>query len=73
MRKVRKKFTTKKVPESKKKTWACENSKRKEIDDVQKEVEERPNAPNVVEEHSIEDAEEVDESQNNGLCQHGMK
>ena len=32
-----KKFTTKKVPESKKKTWSRENSKSKEIDDdVQK-------------------------------------
>ena len=66
MRKVRKKYT-KKVPESKKKTWSHENSKSKEIDDdVQKEIEERPNAPDVVEEHSMEDAEEVDESQNNG-------
>ena len=53
--------------------WACENSKSKEIDDVQKEVEEKPNAPNVVEEHSIEDAEEVDKSQNNGVCQYRME
>ena len=36
-----KKLTTKTVPESKEKTWSCENSKSKEIDnDVQKEVEE---------------------------------
>ena len=67
-----KKFTTKKVAESKKKTWSRENSKSKEIDDVQKEVEERPNAPDVVEEHSIEDTK-VDESQNNGVCQHRME
>ena len=69
-----KKFTSKQVPESKKKTWSCENSKNKEIDDdVQKEVEETPNAPDVVEEHSMEDAEEVDESLNNGVCQHRME
>ena len=36
-------------------------------------MEERPNAPNIVEEHSMEDAEEVDESQNNGVCQHRME
>ena len=73
MRKV-KNFTTKNVPENKKKTWACENSKSKEIDDdVKKEVEETPNAPDAVEEHSMEDAEEVDESQNNGVCQQRME
>ena len=41
-----------------------EKSKGKEIDDaVQKEVEERPNAPDIVEEHSMKYAEEVDENQ----------
>ena len=40
---------------------------------LKKEVEERPNAPNVVEEHGMECAEEVDESQNNGVCQHRME
>ena len=69
-----KNFTTKIVPNSKKKTWSCENSKSNEIDDdVQKEVEERPNAPDVVEEHSMEDAEEVDENQNNGVCKHRVE
>ena len=52
-----KNFTTKKVPTGKKKTWSHEKSKSKAIDDdVQKEVEEIPNVPNVVKEHSMEES-----------------
>ena len=64
--KSKKNVTTKKVPNSKKKTWSHERSKSKEFDDdVLREVEERPNTPDVVEQHNMEDGEEVDENGNN--------
>ena len=69
----KKNFTTKKVPKSKKKTWSCEKSKRKEFDDDVREVEERCNIPNVVEEDNMEDGEEVDENGNNEVCKHRIE
>ena len=68
----KKNFTTNKVPKSKKKTWSHEKSKRKEFDDV-REVEERYNTPNVVEEDNMEDGEEVDENGDNEVCKHRIK
>ena len=66
-----KNFTTKKVPNSKKKTWSCEKSKSNEIDDVEeKEIEERQNEPEVVEEVSMEEGEEVNEIQDTAVCKH---
>ena len=51
-----------------------EKSKSKEFDDdVQTEVEERPNTPDLVEEHNMGDGEEVDENGNNGVCKHRIE
>ena len=55
------------------KTWLHGKSKSKAInDDVQKEVEEIPNASDVVKEHSTEYAQEVDENKNDRVCKHRM-
>ena len=70
----KKNFTTKKVPKSKKKTWSHEKSKRKEFDDDDvREVEERCNTPDVVEEDNMVDGEEVDENGYNKVCKHRIK
>ena len=70
----KKNFTTKKVPKSKKKTWSCEKSKRKEFDDGDaREVEERCNTPHVVEEDNMVGGQEVDENGNNEVCKHRME
>ena len=70
----KKNFRTKKVPKSKKKTWSHEKSKRKEFDDGDvREVEERCNTPDVVEEDNMVDGEEVDENGNNEVCKHRIE